>query len=63
MSESDVYKVKIPFCSLEGLADCEHRIDGKMSFCMLCGGNSLNDDVKKCPYRVIYDGVFQSDIR
>lgn len=50
-------EIKIPFCGLEGLADCEHRIDGKLSHCILCGGNDLCDDVKKCPYRVIYKGI------
>ncbi len=38
-------------CWLCGPANCQHRIDGKLSFVFLCGGNSLSDEVAGCPYR------------
>lgn len=44
----------IPLCELKGPADCFNRIDGKLSHLMLCGGNQLDELVKKCPYRKLY---------
>lgn len=38
-------------CHLKEPAGCVHKIDGKLSFVTLCGGNSLSDDVNACPYR------------
>lgn len=40
-------------CKLSNPAECEFRIDGKLSHTILCGGNKLCEYVNKCPYRVI----------
>jgi hypothetical protein len=40
-------------CKLAQPATCEYRVDGKMAFTILCGGNNLFDAVKKCPYRAL----------
>jgi len=40
-------------CKLSPPATCEHRIDGRLSHTILCGGNGLCDDVKKCPCRAL----------
>ena len=40
-------------CKLAKPATCEYRIDGRLSHTILCGGNGLCDDVKKCPCRAL----------
>ena len=42
---------QIQICTLSYPAKCEHRIDGKFSHIILCGGNKLSGEVKECPYR------------
>ena len=54
---------KTQLCNLHPPANCEHRIDGKMSFTILCGNNSLSESYKKCPYKqeaeIVFDSVQQ----
>ena len=52
---------KTQLCNLHPPANCEHRIDGKMSFTILCGNYSLSESYKKCPYKqeaeIVLDSV------
>lgn len=54
---------KTQLCNLHPPANCEHRIDGKMSFTILCGNYSLSESYKKCPYKqeaeIVFDSVQQ----
>jgi hypothetical protein len=45
---------EIPVCDLNQPANCDHRIDGKLSHVRLCGGNNLYGEVKDCPYRRVF---------
>jgi hypothetical protein len=38
-------------CKLVAPATCENRIDGKMAWVALCGGNKLSEHVVNCPMR------------
>ena len=38
-------------CDLKYPPTCQYKIDGQLSHTVLCGGNDLNSDVKKCPHR------------
>lgn len=42
-----------PICKLSAPATCEYRVDGRLSHTILCGGNQLCDEVKKCPCRAL----------
>jgi hypothetical protein len=44
---------KTALCKLVAPAECQYRVDGNMSFTILCGGNELFDAVAKCPYRAL----------
>lgn len=46
------YEHRSHVCNLLPPADCSHKIDGKLAFVALCGGNSLYDEIKECPYRL-----------
>ena len=42
---------KAQLCNLKKPADCEHRVDGKLSHIILCGNNPLSYTYKDCPYK------------
>jgi hypothetical protein len=44
---------KTALCKLASPAECKYRVDGDMSFAILCGGNQLFDGFAKCPYRAL----------
>lgn len=52
--------MKTQLCTLKPPANCEHRIDGRLSHTILCGNNSLSDSFKNCPYKQIAEIVFTS---
>ena len=56
---------KTQLCNLQSPANCEHRIDGKLSHTILCGNNPLSESYKKCPYKqeaqIVFDNVTQTE--
>lgn len=52
--------IQTQLCNLKPPADCEHRIDGKLSHTILCGNNPLNESFKKCPYKQLAKIVLES---
>jgi hypothetical protein len=47
--------MKIQLCTLKAPADCEYRIDGKISHVFLCGEKLY------CQYKQVIETVFSSD--
>jgi hypothetical protein len=53
--------MKTQLCNLKSPAECTHRIDGKLSYTVLCGNDPLNESFKNCPYKQLAEIVFTSD--
>jgi hypothetical protein len=53
--------MKTQLCTLKQPANCDHRIDGKLSDTILCGNNPISDSFKNCPYKKIAEIVFTSE--